>query len=75
MFLGDSNDSIAASIVSEVGLPNRVLENFNAIDTANGDDTITSTGVIYNKGVINTGNGNDIITGTGTEYGIYNNGG
>jgi hypothetical protein len=75
VFLGDGNDSIAASIVSELGLPNRALENFIAIDTGHGDDTITSTGVIYNKGVINTGNDNDIITGTGTEYGIYNNGG
>jgi hypothetical protein len=46
VFLGDGNDSIAASIVSEVGLPNRALENFNAIDTGHGDDTITSTGVI-----------------------------
>jgi hypothetical protein len=31
VFLGDGNDSIAASIVSEVGLPNRALENFNTM--------------------------------------------
>jgi hypothetical protein len=78
VFLGEGNDSITASIIAEVGLPNRALENFNAIETGNGDDIITSTGVIYNEGVINTGSGNDYIEGVdiaGTGYGIYNNGG
>jgi hypothetical protein len=82
VFLGEGNDSIIASIIAEVGLPNRTLENFNAIETGDGEDTITSTGVIYNEGIINTGNGDDsiIVDGgiddlTGTSYGIYNNGG
>jgi hypothetical protein len=89
VFLGDDNDSITASIfpstseiIGEVDLLNRALENYNAIETGDGKDTITSTGVIYNEGVINTGNGDDsiIVDGgiddiTGTTYGIYNNGG
>ena len=81
VFLGDDNDSLTASIIAEVGLPNRALENFNAIETGDGNDTITSTGVIYNEGIINTGNGDDSIivdggvNGTGAGYGIYNNGG
>jgi len=81
-FLGEGNDSIIASIMAEVSLPNRTLENFNAIETGDGDDTITSTGVIYNEGIINTGNGDDsiIVDGgiddiTGNTYSIYNNGG
>jgi len=47
------------------------------METAEGNDIITSNGVIYNEGIINTGNGNDsiIVEGTGTGYGIYNNGG
>jgi hypothetical protein len=82
VFLGEGNDSITALSLPELDLPNRVLENFNAIETGDGDDTITTTGVIYNEGVINTGNGNDsiIVDGgiddiTSTTYGIYNNGG
>jgi len=81
VFLGDDNDSITASIIAEVGLPNRALENFNFIGTGDGNDTITSTGVIYNEGVIDTGNGDDsiIVNGgvdiAGIGYGIYNNGG
>ena len=49
----------------------------STIDTGDGNDIITSTGVIYNEGIINTGNGDDsiIVDGTGTGYGIYNNGG
>jgi hypothetical protein len=88
VFLGDGNDSIAASmftstseIIGEIDLLNRALENFNAIETGDGNDTITSTGVIYNEGIIETGNGDDSIivdggvNGTGAGYGIYNNGG
>jgi hypothetical protein len=57
------------------------LQNFNAIiETGDGDDIITSTGVIYNnEGVINTGNGNDsIIVDAGFNRSrprIYNEGG
>jgi hypothetical protein len=84
VFLGDGNDSITASmftstseIIGEIDLLNRALENFNFIGTGDGNDTITTTGVIYNEGIINTGNGDDsiIVDGTGTGYGIYNNGG
>jgi hypothetical protein len=85
VFLGADNDSITVSIltsasvmIDEIDLLKRGLENFNAIETGDGDDRITSTGVIYNEGVINTGDGNDYIEGvdiTGTGYGIYNNGG
>jgi hypothetical protein len=78
VFLGDGNDSIIANAY----LSNRALENFKTIETGDGDDIITSTGVIYNNGVIETGNGDDsiIVDGgiddlTGTSYGIYNNGG
>jgi hypothetical protein len=62
---GDDDDSIIASIIVEVGFPNRALENFGSIETGNGDDIITSTGVIYNEGVINTGNGKDSIIADG----------
>jgi hypothetical protein len=82
VFLGEGNDSITASIIAEVGFPNRALENFNAIETGDGNDTITSAGAIYNEGIITTGNGDDsiIVDGgtddiTGTTYAIYNNGG
>jgi hypothetical protein len=72
VFLGESNDSI---IAADTDFPNSFLYNYNLIETGDGDDIITSTGLIYNQGVINTGNGDDIITGTGTGNGIYNNGG
>jgi Ca2+-binding RTX toxin-like protein len=75
LFLGDGNDSITA----DTDFPNRALENINMIDTGNGNDIITSTGIIYNQsvtfytqGVINTGSGNDSIIGDG---GVYNNSG
>ena len=77
MFLGDGNDSI----VADIDFPGRAIENYIMIDTGDGNDTITSNGVIYNEGVINTGDGADSIIvdgdidGTGTGYGIYNNGG
>jgi hypothetical protein len=81
VFLGEGNDSITTSSLAEVDLPNRALENFNVIETGDGDDTITTTGVIYNEGVINTGKGNDSIIvnggveGNGITYSIYNNDG
>jgi hypothetical protein len=89
VFLGDDNDSITASMftstskmLGEIDLLNRALENFGFIGTGDGNDKITSTGIIYNEGVIETGNGDDsiIVNGgiddiTGTTYGIYNNGG
>jgi hypothetical protein len=80
--MGDGNDSLTALSITELGLPNRALENFNFIGTGDGNDTIITTGVIYNEGIIETGNGDDsIIVDGGTEditgitYGIYNNGG
>lgn len=77
VLLGDGNDSISAS----ADFPNSAIENFNFIGTGDGDDTITSGGVIYNEGIINTGNGDDFIIADGggnctcTTYSIYNNGG
>jgi hypothetical protein len=78
MFLGDGDDSI----IADIDFPGRAIENFQMIDTGNGNDIITSTGVIYNEGVINTGDGDDSIIVDGgidditvTTYGIYNNGG
>jgi hypothetical protein len=73
VFLGDDNDSI----IADTDFSNRALENFNFIGTDDGNDTIITTGVIYNEGIIETGNGDDsiIVNGTGTGYGIYNNGG
>ncbi len=73
MFLGEGNDSIAA----DADFSDRALENSGFIGTGDGNDLITSTGVIYNEGVIETGNGDDsiIVDSTGTGYGIYNNGG
>jgi len=88
VFLGDDNDSITASMftstskmLGEIDLLNRALENFNSIETGDGNDIITSNGVLYNQGVINTGNGDDsiIVDGgrdeNGIRYGIHNNGG
>jgi hypothetical protein len=98
MFLGDGDDSIISygvfsngeiflgngddSIIVNIDFPGHAIVNSQMIDTGDGNDTITSTGVIYNEGVINTGDGADsiIVDGaiddiTGTTYGIYNNGG
>jgi hypothetical protein len=81
VFLGDGNDSITVINTDNTGFPSRVFENFGMIDAGDGNDLITSTGVIYNEGVINTGNGDDSIIvdegvdGSTTGYGIYNNGG
>jgi len=77
VFLGDGNDSIIVNIDTTY-IRYLALENSNAIETGEGDDIITSTGVIYNNGgVINTGNGNDsiIVDVPGTGYDIYNDGG
>jgi hypothetical protein len=80
IFLGDGNDSLTADDVYKPNNPSP-LKNFNAIDTGEGNDIITSTDGIYNEGIINTGNGDDSIIvdggsdGTGTGYGIYNKGG
>jgi Ca2+-binding RTX toxin-like protein len=78
VFLGDGNDSIILNI-DTTDIPFLALQNNSSvIETEEGDDTITSTGVINNnEGVINTGNGNDsiIVDGLNTGYGIYNNGG
>jgi hypothetical protein len=77
VFLGDGNDSI----IAERNFSN-AFENYNFIETGDGNDIITSTGVFYNEGIINTGNGDDSIivdggvNGTDMGYGIlYNNGG
>jgi hypothetical protein len=78
VLLGDGNDSIILNI-DTTDIPFLALQNnSNVIETEDGDDTITSSGVIYNNGgSINTGNGNDsiIVDGPGTGYGIYSNGG
>jgi hypothetical protein len=39
-----------------------------SLETGEGNDIITSIGVIYNEGVINTGNGNDSIIAEGTYW-------
>jgi hypothetical protein len=84
LFLGDGNDSIIVDTIIEAeNIPNHAIQNYNSsfIGTGDGNDVITSTGVIYNEGVIETGNGDDSIivdggvNGTGEGYGIYNNGG
>jgi hypothetical protein len=81
VFLGDGNDSIIVDIIIDTDFPGSALMNFNAIETGDGNDIISSTGAIYNEGIINTGKGDDSIIvdggvdGTGTGYGIYNNGG
>jgi hypothetical protein len=78
VFLGEGDDSITASISNDVDFRDLALENFNAVETGEGDDIISTTGVLYNEGVINTGNGNDYIEGVdinGIGYGIYNKGG
>jgi len=69
VFLGEGNDSLMGS----ADLPNRGIENFNVIDTGDGDDHISGYAYshLYNEGIINTGNGNDEIYSTF----IYNNGG
>jgi hypothetical protein len=77
VFLEDGDDSIFA----DADFSDRAIENLGFIGTGDGNDTITSTGVIYNEGIIETGNGDDSIIVdiiddlTGTSYGIYNNGG
>jgi hypothetical protein len=81
VFLGEGNDLI----VADTDLPNGAINNLEVngtragtIDTGDGNDIITSRGVIYNEGVINTGNGSDYIEAVdivGTGYGIKNNGG
>jgi hypothetical protein len=74
LFLGDGNDSLAYDdYVTDV--PTRALENFNFIGTGDGNDTITSSGVIYNQGIIETGNGDDSIIVNRIGFGIHNNGG
>jgi hypothetical protein len=68
VLLGDGNDSFA--LTPSKFFPNRALDNYNVIDTGDGDDIITSTGVIYNEGgfsegAINMGNGKDSIIAEG----------
>jgi hypothetical protein len=70
VFLGDGNDSITA----DIGSNSYAIVNYNAIETEDGDDIITSTGGIYNNGIINTGNGNDLIVDTAGVWGINNEG-
>jgi hypothetical protein len=68
VFLGEGDDSI----ISSSPLPYyRTIENFNFIGTGDGNDIITSGGVIYNQGVIETGNGNDSIIVYGSYYDGY----
>jgi len=71
VFLGEGNDGLI-ELIGGADLPNgRALENFNVIDTGNGDDSIITYGHLYNEGIINTGNGNDEIYSSF----MYNNGG
>jgi hypothetical protein len=82
---GDGADSIVGrgGFLIKYGFDNieAGIKNNGIINTDNGDDIITSAGLIYNEGVINTGNGNDSIIVDGgvddptTGYVIYNNGG
>jgi hypothetical protein len=66
VFLGEGNDSI----IADTDFSNPAIENFNIIETGDGNDTITSDGLIYNEGMINTGNGDDsIIVDGGFESG------
>jgi hypothetical protein len=59
VFLGDGNDSIS---VDRYYAPYyALLRTSTLIGTGDGNDTITSTGIIYNEGVIETGNGDDSI--------------
>ncbi len=56
-------------------IENSGISNRGTINTENGNDDITGTGVgfgIGNRGIIKTGNGNDNITGTGNCVGIFN---
>jgi len=69
VFLGDGNDSIN---ITDTDLFSHALENFNIIDTGDGKDIITSTGVIYNQGVINAGNGEDSLIADGGYEGSGN---
>jgi len=78
VFLGEGDDLITAWLSDRIYFPLSALANSNAIETGNGNDKITTRGVLYNEGVINTGNGNDYIEGVdihGIGYGIYNKGG
>ncbi|HEY9891926.1 MAG TPA: hypothetical protein V6D37_09010 [Candidatus Sericytochromatia bacterium] len=61
VFLGDGNDSI----ILDRDFPTLALDNLNAIETGEGDDTITSTGVIDKEGTIDTDDGNDSIISQG----------
>jgi hypothetical protein len=58
VFLEEGNDSI--SIMGSNGYDEFSFNNFNTIETGDGNDRITSTST-FNGGVINTGNGNDSI--------------
>ncbi len=63
------------SLTADTDLPGYALENFHFIETGDGNDTITSTGVIYNEGFINTGDGADfIIANGGFQSGLNNSG-
>jgi hypothetical protein len=72
LFLGEGNDSITLNADPS----SFALENSRPLETGDGNDIITSTGIIHNRGIINTGNGDDSIIvdnpGTGYGYGIYN---
>jgi hypothetical protein len=61
VYLGNGNDSISA----DTDFLGRALENFNVIETGEGNDPISSLGDLYNEGVIETGEGNDEISGSG----------
>jgi len=77
VFLGEDNDSLIAggSRYNYDFLENFSLENFNTIETGNGNDIITSYSAIYNQGIINTGDGNDsIIANDGFESGPNSSG-
>jgi len=68
VFLGDGKDSIIATTDLSGADLRYGLENFNGIDTGDGDDIIT-TGVnnegVFSDGVINMGNGKDSLIAEG----------
>jgi len=75
---GDGNDKIIGISHTHIGIKN----DNGFINTGNGKDTITGTGILMGIGFINdnintgsvldTGKDNDTITGSGDTWGIYN---
>jgi hypothetical protein len=60
VFLEGGDDSI--TLQANLYFSDRGLENFNVIETGDGNDEISGSGHVYNEGVIDTGEDNDIIS-------------